>query len=37
MDRLRAISQAEHTKVVDVARHLLDEAVGRARARRDRG
>lgn len=37
MDRLRAISQAEHTKVVDVARHLLDEAVGRARARHNRG
>ena len=37
MDRLRAISQTEHTKVVDVAQHLLDEAVGRARARQRKG
>jgi GAF domain-containing protein len=31
--RLRAISQAEHRKVVDVARRIVDEAVRRARAR----
>ena len=31
--RLREISQREHTKLVDVARRLVDEAVGRARAR----
>ena len=31
--RLREISQREHTKLSDVARQLVDEAVGRARAR----
>jgi GAF domain-containing protein len=31
--RLRAISQAEHTKLVDVAQHIVDEAVRRARSR----
>src|SRR5664279_1959503 len=31
--RLRAISQSEHTKLVDVAQHIIDEAVRRARAR----
>jgi len=31
--RLRAISQAEHTKLVDVAQHIVDDAVRRARAR----
>lgn len=31
--RLRAISQSEHTKLVDVAQHIVDEAVRRARAR----
>ncbi len=31
--RLRAISQAEHTKLADVAQHIVDEAVRRARAR----
>lgn len=31
--RLREISQREHTKLVEVARRLVDEAVGRARAR----
>src|SRR5271166_6098613 len=30
---LRAISQAEHRKLAEVARHIVDEAVGRARAR----
>lgn len=33
-DRLRAISQAENTKLALVARRLVDEAVGRARKRR---
>ena len=32
--QLRAISQAEHRKLADVAQHLVDEAVSRARARR---
>lgn len=32
--RLRATSQAENRKVADVAQHLVDEAVRRARARR---
>ena len=32
--RLRDISQREHLKLVDVAQRLLNEAVGRARARR---
>jgi GAF domain-containing protein len=32
--RLRAISQEEHLKLVDVAQRVVDEAVGRARARR---
>lgn len=31
--RLRAISQSEHTKLVDVAQRIIDEAVRRARAR----
>lgn len=31
--RLRAISQSEHTKLVYVAQHIIDEAVRRARAR----
>ena len=31
--RLRAISQSEHTKLADVAQHVVDEAVRRARAR----
>jgi GAF domain-containing protein len=33
-DRLRAMSQAQHVKVAEVSRVLLDEAVRRARARR---
>lgn len=33
-DRLRAMSQAQHVKVSEVARVLVDEAVRRARARR---
>lgn len=33
-DRLRAASQAENRKVADVAQHMIDEAVRRARARR---
>ncbi len=32
-NHLRAISQSEHTKLVDVARHVVDEAVRRARSR----
>ncbi|MEZ0053112.1 GAF domain-containing protein [Mycobacterium sp. MAA66] len=32
--QLRAISQSEHRKLADVAQHLVDEAVRRARARR---
>jgi GAF domain-containing protein len=32
-DRLRAMSQAQHVKVVEVSRTLVDEAVRRARAR----
>jgi transcriptional regulator with GAF, ATPase, and Fis domain len=31
--RLRAVSQHEHQKIVDVARQIVDEAVRRARAR----
>jgi len=31
--RLRAISQSEHTKLVDVAQRIVDEAVRRARTR----
>jgi AmiR/NasT family two-component response regulator len=31
--RLREISQSEHTKLVDVAQRIVDEAVRRARAR----
>jgi GAF domain-containing protein len=31
--RLRTISQSEHTKLVDVATHIVDEAVRRARSR----
>jgi GAF domain-containing protein len=33
-DRLRAMSQSQHVKVAEVSRHLVDEAVRRARARR---
>jgi transcriptional regulator with GAF, ATPase, and Fis domain len=33
--QLRAISQAEHRKLADVAQHIVDEAVRRARARRN--
>jgi GAF domain-containing protein len=33
-ERLRQISQQEHTKLADVARQIVDEAVRRARARR---
>ncbi len=33
-DRLRTISQSRHVKLADVARELLQDAVGRARARR---
>ncbi|MFY2861033.1 GAF and ANTAR domain-containing protein [Mycobacterium sp. THU-M104] len=33
--QLRAISQAEHRKLADVAQHMVDEAARRARARRD--
>lgn len=32
-ERLRAISQTEHTKLTVVAQHIVDEAVRRARAR----
>ncbi len=32
-DRLRAISQREHTKLSIVAQHIVDEAVSRARSR----
>jgi GAF domain-containing protein len=32
--RLRVISQSEHTKLVDVAQHIVNQAVRRARARR---
>jgi len=31
--RLRSISQSEHTKLADVAQHIVDEAVRRARSR----
>lgn len=31
--RLRAISQTEHIKLIDVAQHIVDDAVRRARAR----
>jgi AmiR/NasT family two-component response regulator len=31
--QLRAMSRAEHRKLADVAEHVVDEAVGRARAR----
>jgi len=31
--KLRAMSQADHVKLVDVAQHIVDEAVRRARAR----
>ncbi|MGI8665311.1 MAG: GAF and ANTAR domain-containing protein [Jatrophihabitans sp.] len=31
--RLRAISQSEHTKLADIAQHIVDEAVRRARSR----
>jgi len=33
--QLRAISQTEHRKLAEVAQHIVDEAVRRARARRD--
>ncbi len=32
LSRLRAISQSEHTKLGDVAQHIVDEAVRRARS-----
>lgn len=32
-ERLRAISQTEHTKLSEVAQHIVEEAVRRARAR----
>jgi GAF domain-containing protein len=32
-ERLRAISQSEHTKLIDVAQRIVDEAIRRARAR----
>jgi GAF domain-containing protein len=35
LTQLRAISQAEHHKLAEVAQHIVDEAVGRARARRN--
>ncbi|HET9563393.1 MAG TPA: ANTAR domain-containing protein, partial [Mycobacterium sp.] len=31
--QLRAMSQADHRKLADVAQHIVDEAVRRARAR----
>jgi AmiR/NasT family two-component response regulator len=31
--QLRAISQTEHRKLAEVAQHMVDEAVRRARAR----
>jgi GAF domain-containing protein len=34
--QLRAMSQSEHRKMVDIAQSILDEAVRRARARRSR-
>jgi GAF domain-containing protein len=36
-DRLRSMSQAQHIKVAEIARVLVDEAVHRARARRPAG
>jgi GAF domain-containing protein len=33
LTRLRATSQREHTKLVDIAQHILDDAVRRARRR----
>jgi AmiR/NasT family two-component response regulator len=33
--QLRTISQAEHRKLAEVAQHIVDEAVRRARARRN--
>jgi AmiR/NasT family two-component response regulator len=33
--QLREISQAEHRKLAEVAQHIVDEAVSRARARRN--
>ena len=36
-NRLRAISQKEHTRLAAVAQNIIDEAVGRARARRHPG
>ena len=33
--QLRAISQTEHRKLAEVAQHIVDEAVSRARARRN--
>ena len=33
--QLRSISQSEHRKLAEVAQHIVDEAVRRARARRD--
>jgi len=34
-NQLRTISQTEHRKLAEVAQHIVDEAVRRARARRD--
>jgi GAF domain-containing protein len=36
-DRLRAVSQSQHVKVVEVSRVLVEEAVRRARARQSAG
>jgi GAF domain-containing protein len=35
LERLRTLSQTEHRKLVDVAQQLVDDAVRRARSRRD--
>ncbi|MEO9081135.1 GAF and ANTAR domain-containing protein [Lapillicoccus sp.] len=36
-ERLREMSQREHVKMIDIAQHLVDEAVRRARARHTDG
>jgi GAF domain-containing protein len=36
LERLRSLSQHEHRKLAEVARHIVDEAVARARARNRR-
>ncbi len=36
MTRLRALSQSEHVKLIDIARRIVDQAADRARARRPR-